>query len=145
MKNQLVFTLISMSVLILSGCASKPLVEDSSVENNTIEKISSRKGKVGGVKLVPQGEKTLVLGSIRRTTSSRILNGHVHIEFRNGKNAIVDKTTVDYRIPKRGKRVAKSARFRAELNTRLTEDITLKIEHHDYDDEKESSGSLKLL
>jgi len=141
------YLIISFALIlfILNGCATYPISELDRGEDNPVEKISSRKGEIRTVKVAKQGKTTVVTGSIKRKTASRILKGHVHVELRNKKNTILDRATVDYRLKKRGRQVARSAKFKAELDTPLTKDITVKVEHHDSDDAHENSGTLNIM
>lgn len=145
MQFPIFFTFISAALLILSGCATYQFEGTTTSANNPIKTFSSRKGEIKNVRVEKLDNRTLVSGSIRRNTASRILNGHVHIELRNEKNTILDKVTLDYALPRRGRHTAQAANFKAELATPLTENITIKVEHHDYDNFGEGTGKIKVM
>ena len=145
MNASYLIIIFAVILLMLNGCATYPISEQQRGEDNPVEKISSRKGQVGTIKVAKQGEKTIVAGSIKRKTASRILKGHVHVELRNKKNTILDRATVEYQLKKRGRQVARSAKFNAELDTPLTKDITVKVEHHDSDDAHDNTGTLNIM
>jgi len=145
MKAFGLFIFISILAFTFTGCATYPLDGSSRAETNLIKKVSSRKGEVRTVYVTKQSGKTLVSGSIRRKTASRILKGHVHIELQNKEETVLDRKTVDYRLKRNGRRVAKSAKFKAVLDTPLTKDITIKVEHHDTHDAEEGTGTLNIM
>lgn len=117
-------------VLMISGCATSPVADNTAGDDIQIKKISSSKSKIGYVKVSRNETTTLVRGSIRRSTPSRISLGHIHVDMYNAANTLIDQTIVSSRMRKNGNHVAISGIFKAELNTPAPFRAKIVIEHH---------------
>lgn len=141
---KIVFYLLLVSTV--SGCATiSPFATHEKRDDIRIEKNSSSKGNVGYVEVYEGADATIVRGSIKRTTPSKMSLGHVHIDMYNAANTLVDRTIVGYRMRKNGRRVAKSAKFKAVLGTPTPPDAKVVVEHHRGDHYQENTSTLNIL
>lgn len=116
--------------LFFTGCASvgsSPAV----LSDANIMLHDSRKGQLRAVRAYEISGNTVVQGSVARATSSRILNGHVHVDMLDRAGTLIASAVTDYRLNRSGSRVARSAPFRAELPASLLADTTVVVRHHD--------------
>lgn len=122
-------TFLSAAVLIV-GCASRATAP-TSMDNFHVVKEHSQKGEIDRVQVFEENGATIVQGAVIRRTSSSILNGHVHVDLVDQRGVRVDTAVASYRLPKYGRRVARSAVFYAQLSTRVYPDSMVVVRHHD--------------
>lgn len=133
-------------VSTISGCATiSPFSTYEKRDDIKIEKISSSKGNVGYVEVYEGADTTIVRGSIRRTTPSRMSLGHIHVDMYNAANTLVERTIVGYRMRKNGRRVANSAKFKAVLGTPIPPDAKVVVKLHRGDHYQENTPTLNIM
>ena len=143
--SMLVILLIMFVTLMMNGCATSPFTENTTDKDIQIEKVNSTKGKIGYVQVSRTKNATLVRGSVLRSTPSRMTSGHVHVDLYNAANTLIDRTIVEYRMRKSGRRVASSANFKTELSTPAPLDAKIVVTHHNGDHFEKSNGTLNIM
>lgn len=126
--NKILYNLIILSPLVITGCATNQQKEYLGQNNITIERVDSRRAHIGIVNVTEADKGIEIRGDIRRRSNLRgPIPGHMDIELISDDGQIISKSYTEYR---RRNHKAKTAEFNLKLDTAPKENYIVRVAHH---------------
>lgn len=126
--NKILYSLIVLSSLVVTGCATNQQKEYLKQNNITVERVDSKRAYIGIVNVTEAGEGIEIRGDIRRRLNSRgAIPGHMDIELIHDDGQVISKSYAEY---SRRNHKAKTAEFKLKLDTAPKENYIVRVAHH---------------
>lgn len=128
LKNKLLLSLIILSSFVMSGCATNQQKDFLNSNNVTVEKVDSKKARIGLVSVAESNGGVVIRGEIRRRSNSRgRIPGHMDIKILASDGQLVAESFVNY---KRRSHRSRTAKFSLKLDSTPTSHYRIEVAHH---------------
>lgn len=126
--NKILYSLIALTILIITGCGTNQQKYFLSSNNITVERVESKRSRIGMVYVTEANEGIEIRGEIRRRSNSRgPIPGHMDIELIRYDGQSISKSYAKY---SRRNHKAKTAKFKLKLDAAPKENYIIRVAHH---------------